>query len=269
MMLPEQVDSMDSSRVEIRLSSGHHSIVDKFLIERLWNYLSYQNLHKILSSVEREIEVFYDGIKVLTAHVPETVFNPYKGSAATKVIEFILSERICVKGRRTIDLGCGSGVVGLAAIHMGASSVLFSDVNPHVVSSLKNHPNIRPQDEFCIQNGLVGTVAAATGDFDLVIAILPMLAVEDVTASNASYEVGIMRPKDLLTRFVEQSHQVLRQGGQIVFYVSIPSAGGIRAYHVFVSHLNAYFDFNSYRILAHQHLKSMGGDHIIFEATKS
>ena len=240
-------------------------MADKFLVERLWNYLSYSNRHKILSAVEREIDVFFDGEKILSISVPETVFNPYKGSAPAKVIELILSERVPVKNRRVIDLGCGSGVVGLTAIHMGAASVLFSDVNPYV-AALKDNHRIRSQDGFTIQDGLARTVSEGAADFDLVVAILPMMTAKEVVSSN--YEAGIMRPPDLLTRFVEQSHNVLRPGGQIVFYTTIPSANGMIAYHEFASHLREYFDIRTFRILAHQYLPSMGGDHLIFEANK-
>ncbi len=259
------MDKLDSTRVEIRLASRYQSIVDKILIEKLWNYLSYRNRHRILSAVERKVDLFFDGEKLLSVSVPKTVFNPYKGSAPAKVAELILSEKVRVKDRRVIDLGCGSGVVGLTAIHMGAASVLFSDVNPHV-APLKDNANIRSQDGFAIQDGLERTVSEGADPFDLVIAILPMMVEEEVVSS--SYEAGIMRPPDLLMRFLEQSHRVLRPGGQIVFYTSISSASGILAYHEFSSHLRDYFDFDTYRILAHQHVRSMGGDHFIFEATK-
>ena len=72
-------------------------MADRFLVERLWDYLSYSNRHKILSAVERDIDVFYDGEKILSLSVPETVFNPYKGSAPAKVIELILEEKIAEK----------------------------------------------------------------------------------------------------------------------------------------------------------------------------
>ncbi len=259
------MDTLDSTRVEIRLASRYQSIVDKFLIEKLWNYLSYRNRHRILSAVERKVDLFYDGEKLLSVSVPETVFNPYKGSAPAKVIELILSEKVRVKDRHVIDLGCGSGVVGLTAIHRGAASVLFSDDNPYV-ASLKDNANIRRQDGFAIQDGLERTVSEGADHFDLVIAILPLMVEEKAVSS--SFETGIMRPPDLLMRFLEQCHRVLRPGGQIVYYTSIPSASGMLAYHAFASHLRDYFDFDSYRILAHQHLRSMGGDHFIFEATK-
>lgn len=38
-----------------------------------------------------------------------------------------------VAGRRVLDLGCGSGLVGIAALKAGAASVLAVDVDPHAV----------------------------------------------------------------------------------------------------------------------------------------
>ncbi len=259
----QAMDQFDSARVAIRLASPYRSILDRLLIEKLWNHLEYATRHRILSAAERRLDLYFDGEKYLSVTVPETVFNPYKSSAPAKIMELILSERVRVKGKRVIDLGCGSGVIGLTAIHKQAASVCFSDVNPHV-SALKDNPSLRGQDDFVIQDALAQTASKAEGEFDLVIAILPLAIVERKVAA-ASFEIGVKRPPDLLARCLEQSHRALAKGGRVLFYATFP---GVLAYQAFLDQLHRDFAAESYRILAHQQLPSMGGDHLLFEATR-
>ncbi len=49
----------------------------------------------------------------------------------------ILDHPDLVKGHRVLDLGCGSGVVGLAAARAGAAHVLCSDVDPYATAATR------------------------------------------------------------------------------------------------------------------------------------
>ncbi len=44
----------------------------------------------------------------------------------------ILTGEIPVEGQRFVDLGCGSGFIGLAAAERYAKSVLYTDINPKI-----------------------------------------------------------------------------------------------------------------------------------------
>lgn len=46
---------------------------------------------------------------------------------------FVLDRPETVRGRRVLDLGCGSGLVAIAAMQAGAASVLAADVDPYAV----------------------------------------------------------------------------------------------------------------------------------------
>lgn len=43
----------------------------------------------------------------------------------------VLGDPDCVGGRRVLDLGAGSGLVGIAAARAGASAVIASEIDPH------------------------------------------------------------------------------------------------------------------------------------------
>lgn len=48
---------------------------------------------------------------------------------------FVLDRPETVRGRRVLDLGCGSGLVAIAAAKAGAASVLAVDVDPYAVKA--------------------------------------------------------------------------------------------------------------------------------------
>ena len=57
---------------------------------------------------------------------------PWGGGMA--LARFIRDRPQTVDGRRVLDLGCGSGLVGIAAMLAGAASVLATDIDPFAVA---------------------------------------------------------------------------------------------------------------------------------------
>lgn len=60
---------------------------------------------------------------------------PWAGGLA--LARHILDHPETVAGRRVLDLGCGSGVVAIAAARCGASAVRAVDVDPHAVAAAR------------------------------------------------------------------------------------------------------------------------------------
>jgi len=52
----------------------------------------------------------------------------------------LLHHDINVVGKKVVDLGCGTGIVGMTAVLMGAAKILFSDSNPAYFEHFKNYP---------------------------------------------------------------------------------------------------------------------------------
>jgi len=60
--------------------------------------------------------------------IPSQVFNPTLDS-------FLLAGHVKIKSEdRVLDMGCGSGFVGIVAAKLGAGEVTASDINPHAVA---------------------------------------------------------------------------------------------------------------------------------------
>ena len=119
-------------------------------------FARYPRRKRILSSQDREIDVSFRGQKIFTVLVPKTIFNPFTEDPNARTdakyfVELIMTGVIDVKGKRVVDLGCGCGVIGLACIQTGATSVLFTDINPNIMA-LKDNPLLSDSDIMRVQD---------------------------------------------------------------------------------------------------------------------
>lgn len=86
-----------------------------------------------------------------------------------------LAERAWRRGGRCLDLGCGSGVLAVAALKMGVAEVEAVDVDPAAVANARD--NILANGVAEGARVLHGGIEAATGVFDTVLAniLFPVL----------------------------------------------------------------------------------------------
>jgi predicted RNA methylase len=113
--------------------------------------------------------------------VPKDIFNPYGSVVPKRMVELILDGTVLVQARQVIDLGCGCGLLGLASILKGCQQVLFTDINPHIIT-LQEHSLLREADTIKVQDILVNELDAS---WDLIIASPPSQPTEQqVTADN-------------------------------------------------------------------------------------
>jgi predicted nicotinamide N-methyase len=50
--------------------------------------------------------------------------------------EYLAQSHDCLAGKRVIELGCGQGIPGVTALHLGAEEVHFQDYDPEVIRDL-------------------------------------------------------------------------------------------------------------------------------------
>ncbi len=87
-------------------------------------------------------------------------------------------ERMVVGGERVLDAGCGSGVLAIAALRLGAAQATGVDVDPAALDASRlNAERNGVLDQLSVSGDSVDHVAAARGPFDLVVAnmLLPQL----------------------------------------------------------------------------------------------
>jgi predicted nicotinamide N-methyase len=61
----------------------------------------------------------------------------YHWAGGLALARFLLDRPEWVRGRRVLDLGAGSGLVGIAAALAGAISVVAAEIDPHAVAALR------------------------------------------------------------------------------------------------------------------------------------
>jgi ribosomal protein L11 methyltransferase len=95
------------------------------------------------------------------------------GAHASTRLALAALDRLVCGGERVLDAGCGSGVLGVAALAMGAAEALGVDHDPAAIAAARaNAIRNRAGDRFTVSDGPVDDVAASDGPFDLVVANL-------------------------------------------------------------------------------------------------
>lgn len=73
---------------------------------------------------------------------------------------YILDNPDIVKGKRVLDIGSGSGLVGLAAMKSGAKSVLAADIDQFAIASIALNAKANNLDITTTQENLIGSDGA-------------------------------------------------------------------------------------------------------------
>ncbi len=82
----------------------------------------------------------------------------------------LLASLAPLNGLRVLDLGSGSGILGIAAVRLGASGATCADVNPDAVESARRNGVANGVDAR-LEHRLAGAAElAGSGPFDLVVA---------------------------------------------------------------------------------------------------
>ena len=86
---------------------------------------------------------------------------------STRLLIELLVERIR-GGERVLDVGCGSGVLGLCALRLGASCVVAIDMKPDAIDATRRNAALNGMDERV--EATLAPLAEIDGAFDVVVA---------------------------------------------------------------------------------------------------
>jgi SAM-dependent methyltransferase len=159
------------------------------------------------------LEIRRAGSTLFTIDKAPGLFNPKDSPVACKFLAAIFDGLVPVRGKHVVDLGCGSGIIGLACILAGADRVTFTDLEPAAVA-IERHPLFRAQDRFACLDLLSGE---SPDSADVILCIPPALTASQSEKGFA--EAGIFRSPDFLERLVADAARVLAPGGRLVVWL--------------------------------------------------
>lgn len=78
--------------------------------------------------------------------------------------------RLSLKGKRVLDCGCGTGILGIAALKLGAEAVVGFDIDEWSVENTQHNAAINEVDNMEVFHGDAHVLSHVSGVFDVVLA---------------------------------------------------------------------------------------------------
>lgn len=101
---------------------------------------------------KKSLAVFLSKLEVFVRPDPLLEQYPTDSEVAASILWDALMEGV-VENRKVIDLGCGTGILGIGALALGASHVVFIDKDPRVLPQLMNNiSNLEDETEKSYSN---------------------------------------------------------------------------------------------------------------------
>lgn len=146
-----------------------------------------------------DVELDFQQIEQLWQKLPFWAFAWAGGNA---LVRWILANPESVRGRRVLDFGCGSGLVGVAAALAGAAEVWCADLDPNALLAVKENARLNQVSVQCVD-----------GEWPEVDVLLAADVLYDISSSSDLKQLMLTIPEWLLaeTRYVAPDFVALKQ----------------------------------------------------------
>ena len=134
------------------------------------------------------------GFDLQVAIEPQQAFGTGAHETTRMVVAQLLS--MPLKGKRILDCGCGTGILGIVAAKLGADRVLGYDVDEWSVDNSLHNADLNGVQNMAVRKGDATTLNAGDGLFDVVVANIN---------------------RNILLADMPRWVQMMAQGGRIVF----------------------------------------------------
>ncbi len=138
----------------------------------------------------------YDGKCGVRVYMePGMAFGTGKHETTSMCIELL--QRVDVGGKRVLDMGCGSGILGITALKLGAKSCIMSDIEQAAAEAAS---------ENAVYNGVSERAEVFCGDLTE-----KVCGCFDVVLANLTADI-LLRLKDLLVPLVKSGGHIIISG---------------------------------------------------------
>jgi len=144
--------------------------------------------------------------------VLSSVFRPDKSYLAGYFAKILKSKEYLYKGKSVLDLGCGSGLLGIICSLNGSNTVSFSDINPSAVKNAKLNSILLDLNNVSFYTGSLFESISTENKFDVIIFNPP--SISGTPTSNA--ESALIREDKMIHSLYESFSGYLKDGGVVI-----------------------------------------------------
>ncbi len=141
------------------------------------------------------------------------VFRADIMASSQKTGEFLVRNPSFYQGKHTLDMGCGSGLLGIVMLLKDAHKVTFADFSPFAISN--TNLNLRRLGLVARADVLLSDLFEhVSGRFDFIVFNHPFFA--DVLIEGVPVSATMLAPPSLLRRFLERAKEYLNPQAPIL-----------------------------------------------------
>lgn len=164
-----------------------------------------------------DIKVDFDisgfGDRILSGFsIRKGVWDPFKASGG-RIARFLVNNTRLFRDKDVLDLGSGTGLLGIVMALHGARHVVLSDVSTQAVGNTEENIHRFDVESICEarQSDLFERIPEK---FDTILWNIPFFP--GYPPEGDSIAISMMMPPDLLKRFLKESREHLKEGGVVV-----------------------------------------------------
>jgi len=162
-----------------------------------------QNFHSRLTASFRQDEILARQVRSVATPPPRKFPSRQKSARYPTMLGFASSllSRVDIAGKDVLDVGCGSGILGLAALVLGAKGAILTDIDPQAIEAAT---------ENAVLNGL---------EADIRLCDLTQGAGDNTINSFCDFTADVIFANltaDILLKLRPQIPKLLKKGGRLI-----------------------------------------------------